>query len=158
VREKSQKEDGKHRSGVTTTSISAPRKKLSMRSTLGSSVASRHAARENEDLYGAVYAEAKRFVEATSHLPARGYDGMAKGSMSLSVKTDLPVTPLRTSRLSVNQSAFFQPPTVRGPKAGTGYPSEEMSREKEKRRSVEKTLYALPSGRTSGRTARVNRV
>lgn len=90
----------------------APRKYSHRSSSSVSSVASNENVHPN---YGAVYAEAKRFVESSERHLAHMNKAKAGAGGGLGVKADIPTTPLRTSkRMSVNRETFQPPATGRG--------------------------------------------
>ncbi|KAF5336038.1 hypothetical protein D9611_006444 [Ephemerocybe angulata] len=154
-REKAERE--KYKDGLTTSMISAPRKKVSTRNLTHRANASVSSTGSNENenarpAYGVMYAEAKRFVE--------GGDYRSKGAGnvgSLGVKPDIPLTPLRVSRrMSVNQEAFFQPPS--SPAKSNAMYSPDEGREERRKPRGERNLYALPGSRSAAMNARPTRV
>lgn len=157
-RSRREREGGdKYKHGLTTSIISTPRKKAPTRTSSHRSTSSVSSTGSNGNentvrgAYGTVYAEAKRFVESVEG---------GKTEMGLGVKSEIPLTPLRTSRrTSVNQEAFFQPPQPQQAPSRKSMAINLNTPEevKEKRREREKGLYAIPGAR-SARGTRSTRV
>lgn len=145
----SSKSGDKYKQGLTTSMISTPMKKVPSRNFSGgrtrSASVSSTASNENENHYNAVYAEAKRFVES-----AHGFGKPSKGTGSLGVKSDIPLTPLRTSRRTSVNMGTFEPPTQQENR--TTKAEKRSSRDRDVVRERERGLYALPGSRSGGST------
>ncbi|RXW23871.1 hypothetical protein EST38_g1983 [Candolleomyces aberdarensis] len=147
---KSSKSADKYKQGLTTNMISTPMKKVPSRTFSGgrarSSSVSSTGSNGDENHYNTVYAEAKRFVEGGHGLGKPS----SKGTGSLGVKSDIPLTPLRTSRRTSVNMGIFDPPTQQENRA--------TKAEKRSSRDREKGLYALPGSRSGGSSTRNHRL
>jgi hypothetical protein len=142
----------KYKQGLTTSMISTPMKKVpSLKFSGGrarSSSVSSTGSNGDENHYGAVYAEAKRFVESSHGLGKASKSGAGAGS--LGVKSDIPLTPLRTSRRTSVNMGMFDPPAQQENRTA--------KQEKRSSRDREKGLYALPGSRSGGGSTRNHRL
>ncbi|KAJ2918661.1 hypothetical protein MD484_g1724, partial [Candolleomyces efflorescens] len=149
-RSRSSKSADKYKQGLTTSMISTPMKKVPSRTFSGgrarSSSVSSTGSNGDENQYNAVYAEAKRFVESSQGLGKPS----SKATGSLGVKSDIPLTPLRTSRRTSVNMGMFEPPTQQENRAA--------KQEKRSSRDREKGLYALPGSRSGGGSTRNHRL